>query len=155
MARPSGDSSPRGETSNSVVKHLEFIQAVITRQANNSFLVKGWSLTVVAVMNTVATSGRNDGIVAVSFLPILAFWWLDAFFLRQERLFRRLYDEVRKPGSSVEPFSMDTTPYGEADRLRWWRVLFSRTLVAFHGLIVIISLIMCLTLSLSSAKTGS
>ncbi len=29
-----------------ILKHLEFIQAVIARQANNSFLVKGWGLTV-------------------------------------------------------------------------------------------------------------
>ena len=29
-----------------VVKHLELIQAVITRLANNSFLMKGWALTV-------------------------------------------------------------------------------------------------------------
>ena len=28
--------------------HLEMIQAVITRMAGNSFLIKGWSVTLVA-----------------------------------------------------------------------------------------------------------
>jgi hypothetical protein len=30
------------------IKHLEMIQAVISRLANNSFLLKGWSITLVS-----------------------------------------------------------------------------------------------------------
>ena len=30
------------------LKHLEFIQGIITRMANNSFMLKGWAVTLVA-----------------------------------------------------------------------------------------------------------
>ena len=30
------------------IKHLEMIQAVIVRMGNNSFLLKGWSVTLIS-----------------------------------------------------------------------------------------------------------
>jgi hypothetical protein len=35
----------RRDLSDAELKHLEFIQAVITRPATNSFLIKVWALT--------------------------------------------------------------------------------------------------------------
>jgi hypothetical protein len=32
------------------IKHLEFVQAVIIRLANDSFLMKGWALTVAGLI---------------------------------------------------------------------------------------------------------
>lgn len=37
--------------------HLEMIQAVIERHARNSFLLKGWSLTLVAAVFLLAVRG--------------------------------------------------------------------------------------------------
>src|SRR6266511_2455864 len=78
------------------VKHLEFIQAVIGRLANNSFLMKGWALTVAGLIFGFTSKRGSWRIAAAAFLPVAAFWGLDAYFLRQERLFRRLYDAVRR-----------------------------------------------------------
>jgi hypothetical protein len=39
-------------------KHLEFIQGVVTRLANNQFLIKGWSLTVAAALYGFAATHR-------------------------------------------------------------------------------------------------
>ena len=41
------------------LKHLEFIQAVITRLANDSFLMKGWALTVAGAFYGFAVKGTS------------------------------------------------------------------------------------------------
>ncbi len=38
------------------VKHLEFVQAVIARQAANSFLLKGWSVTLATALVALGTN---------------------------------------------------------------------------------------------------
>jgi hypothetical protein len=113
------------------VKHLEFLQGVVSRLANNSFLVKGWALTLTGGLLAFAAGSTSWPIVATALIVLVAFWFLDGYFLHQERLFRTLYDEVRRPRSTVEPFSMDPRPY--ADRVRWRWSAFSPTLSLFYG----------------------
>ena len=92
------------------LKHLELIQKVITRMANNSFLLKGWSVTILSAILAIAAS--KDGlrqIVWIGFLPAVMFWLLDGYFLRQERLYRKLWDRIRAGNQEAETdFSMDT-----------------------------------------------
>ena len=76
--------------------HLAMIQGVINRLAQNSFLLKGWSVLLVSALLAVAASSSEDWILPVAFLPTAAFWGLDGYYLRQERLFRRLYDHARE-----------------------------------------------------------
>ncbi len=91
------------------IKHMEMIQAVVGRLAGNSFLVKGWSITVTGVFLGFALDRDNSGLAVAAILPILIFWALDAYYLRSERLFRALYDRVREFDPSVEPFFMGAT----------------------------------------------
>jgi len=70
------------------------------------------------------------------------FWGLDGYFLRQERLFRKLYDHVRKLPEEEIDFSMDLS---HLNVVSWFYVLFSKTLIAFHG-VVIISIIVVMLL---------
>lgn len=93
------------------VKHLEMIQAVITRLANNSFLIKGWTLTIAAAFFAFLAKNLSWKIAATAYIPVVAFWLLDAYYLRQERLYRYLYEDARRPESKVEPFSMSTARY--------------------------------------------
>ncbi|MGW0506053.1 hypothetical protein [Micromonospora sp. NPDC003241] len=119
------------------VKHLEMIQAIITRLGTNSFLIKGWTLAIGSAFFVVATNRLSWKIVAVAFAPIVIFWMLDAFYLRQERLFRRLYDDVRRPQSRVEPFSMDCSRYWNDVSLA--NAFFSMTLRYFYGVLFVIN----------------
>src|SRR5947209_64112 len=89
------------------VKHLEFIQGVIGRLANDSFLMKGWALTVGGAFFGFSVKDLNWRIAAVGLLPVVAFWGLDAYFLSRERMFRALYDAVRTRDPRVEQFSMN------------------------------------------------
>jgi len=104
------------------VKHLEFIEDVISRQAQNSFAVKGWSITLSSAILTFLFSQEaridiHDAAYLVALLPALIFWALDGYYLYQERSFRCLYDDVRQNvGNSeseqtVQYFQMNVAPY--------------------------------------------
>ncbi len=115
------------------IAYLQMVQAVITRMATNSFLIKGWSVTLVAALFALAASGTNPLFVYLAFFPAFMFWALDAYFLRQELLFRELWDCVREPNAKVN-FSMDTKPFTkEVDSI--WGVAWSPTVRLFHGTI--------------------
>ncbi len=121
------------------IKHLEFIQAVIARQAGNSFLLKGWAVTVSGVIYGFGVSRASWVPALVGVIPALMFWGLDAYYLWQERRFRCLYDAVWK-GNTGAPvtFSMDTKPY--STNQKWLATVISRTLWPFYGLIIVIGL---------------
>ena len=123
------------------IKHLEFIQGVISRLATNSFITKGWALTVGAAIYGFAADRLKPWIAAVGFVPAIGFWWLDAYFLRQERLFRCLYDDARRPDTAVALFSMHVRLYFAKPLVRWPKVIFSITLVLFYGIIFIVGVV--------------
>ncbi|QJT00106.1 hypothetical protein G9272_07260 [Streptomyces asoensis] len=117
------------------IRHLELIQTIVARMGNNSFLIKGWSLTVTGALLAYAVGNDKDSVALVSFLPVVAFWLLDGYFLYQERLFRRLYDRVRRQDASVEPFAMDVTPGREEAGIL--RAAVSPTVSGFYGGLVL------------------
>src|SRR5260221_6073889 len=83
------------------IKHLELIEGIISRQAQNSFTVRGWSLTLsVGIFTFLLSQDASKQVPPVAYLivvlPTIVFWLLDAYYLRQERLFRCLYDDVRR-----------------------------------------------------------
>ena len=123
------------------LKHLEFIQAVITRLANDSFLMKGWALTVAGAFYGFAVKGTNWKLAAIGLMPVLIFWGLDAYFLRQERLFRGLYDQVRQRNPRIEPFAMNAAAYASGVA-SWARTLVSQTLAPFYGPVFLIGVLL-------------
>lgn len=64
------------------IKHLEMIQAVIQRMANNSFQLKGWAVTLVGVIGALSTAQDDKRFFLLAFIPILAFWGRDSFYIR-------------------------------------------------------------------------
>lgn len=116
-------------------KHLEMIQGVVNRLAHCSFLLKGWSIIIVSALFALAAKDSKAYFIYLAYLPAIAFWGLDGYYLRQERLFRALYDRVRALNDSEIDFSMDTRPVKD-QVASWLRVVLSRTIFAFHGAIV-------------------
>lgn len=94
---------------NNKQKHLEFIQNNISRLANHSFLIKGWAVTLIAGIFALSSKESNQVYFIVAYIPILMFWCLDAYYLLEERLFRALYDKVRKTESQSVDYCMDIT----------------------------------------------
>jgi hypothetical protein len=126
-------------------KHLEFIQAVINRMAGNSFLLKGWAVTLVAALFALSAKDTNNAYISIAYFPTIVFWVLDGYFLSQERLFRSLYDHVRNLTEKDIDFSMDTAPFRAVARNGWAQSMFSRTLLWFYlSLVVVMWLVMFL-----------
>jgi len=117
------------------IKHLEMIQGIINRMASNSFLLKGWSVVLVSALFVLSAKETNIFFICLAFLPALAFWELDGYFLWQERLYRKLYDKVRKMNETEIDFSMNTSTVSKEVK-PWICVTFSKTLRIFHGTIV-------------------
>lgn len=112
------------------LKHLELIQSVISRMAGNSFNMKAWTIAIAST--ALALTSREGAMGAVLAVGVgVAFCCLDAYYLRQERLFRRLYNAVRL-GEAVAPFDMDTHPY-EKKVSSFFRTLWNRTVLGFYG----------------------
>lgn len=132
------------------VKHLELIQGVINRLAQVSFILKGWAVTLVVGLLVVVANTPHWWYGFMGLIPIFVFWGLDAFYLRQERLFRLLYEKARtgSNGSGIPIFSMDTSGL-QSNTDNWGKTLFSLTLLGVYGmlglLVVIASLMMILT----------
>jgi hypothetical protein len=97
------------------MKHLEFIQAIISCMAQNSFMYKGWAITVLVGIFAVSKDLPGYILLLTTIFSLLAFWMLDGFYLWQERLFRKLY--VGVVNETVPLFSMDTRPYGSGGKM--------------------------------------
>ncbi len=91
------------------IKHLEMIQAVIARLGNNAFFIKGWAITLAGGFLALAANNDEWRLAAIALVPTLFFWILDATFLRNERLFRDLFERARE--GKVEPFFMAATAH--------------------------------------------
>lgn len=93
-------------------KHMDYIQSAITRMASNSFYLKGWNITVVAAIVTVSMKESDWKIYAFALVLTIIFWFLDSYYLNQEKLLRKLYEKVSsETDDSAINFSMDTSPY--------------------------------------------
>jgi hypothetical protein len=140
------------------IAHLEMVQGVIDRIGNNSFMIKGWAVTLVSAI--FALSIENHKFSFIALFPILLFWWLDAFFLYQERLFRRLYNDVALKDDASITYSMNNVSYKKnSDKI--CKAALSKTLLCFYGgmlLVLIVLLVIhylnleCVTLWLHNLR---
>ncbi len=116
------------------IKHLEFSQGIINRMAQNSFLIKGWTVTLISALFALAAKDKDKTFLIIAYFPTLMFWILDSYYLYQERLFRKVYDDIRKNDSrelfSLSPKELDR---GFAD---WSGTFFSKTIILFYGSII-------------------
>ncbi len=133
-------------------KELDLIQDIVKRMAANSFQVKGWligilsALVVLESKSIFATANGDAGFSikmnAFLFLPILCFWYLDAFFLSTEKLYRERYKWVvqNRPRTDAYLYDLNTftrTVDSETTHLlkpsnNVWNVMVSKTLLPFY-----------------------
>lgn len=119
------------------IAHLGFIQGVINRMGNNSFLVKGWTVALVAAIFALASKDSKSAFVYVALLPIVVFWLLDSYYLREEKLLRKLYEGVAAGTIESDSFTMKTAAFDhEVPAL--WRTAVTRTVFPFYLLIILI-----------------
>jgi hypothetical protein len=129
-----------------MIKEIELIQDIIKRMAFNSFMIKGWAITLVVI--TLLLKGTEYQ-VWLAFIPLIVFWFLDAYFLWQERMYRRLYEWVINNRLKTEKYLFDMNAYRFKDEVQSrFRIMFSITLGWFYGSIIILIIIYSVFLSL-------
>lgn len=126
-------------------KEIDLIQSCINRMAQNSFLIKGWMISLLTVL--IGLSDKNLYSIAIAvILLVICFWYLDAFFLKTEKLYRFKYEWVIKNRFISNDFFYDLNPY---NREMWidgnvepsfFKIMFSKTLWPIY-FVILVSLI--------------
>lgn len=137
---------------NEIIEHLKLIQGVINRMSQISFILKGWTVSISIAILGFATSTSNYWVCLIALFPALVFWALDAYYLRQERLFRCLYDKVRNNESKIPAFSMDTSTCSN-DVDIWRKTLWTKTIFWLHGLTVVLIMIVTILLYINGTRS--
>jgi len=120
------------------LKEIEIIENIISRMANNSFIIKGWTITLVVISMLLS---QDPKLRLFSIVPCIFFWGLDAYFLWLEKLYRALYDWV-----IVNRLSTNTYLFDLNARTRFsnqvgsiFKVMVSPSLLLFYlGLMILI-----------------
>jgi hypothetical protein len=137
--------SKKDEVTKYFIKEIDIIQSIINRMANNSFLIKGWTITLVVGSLLLKSEPR---MAWIAIIPIIGFWGLDAYFLRQERLYRKLYAWVIENRLSRNDYllSMDTIRFKDTVDSSI-RMMFSKTLFMFYGAILVLTIVYIILIS--------
>lgn len=140
----------KGKLKEYMIKEIEIIQDIIKRMAFNSFMIKGWTITLV-VISLLLKGTRYQAVIA--FIPLLIFWFLDAYFLWQELMYRKLYDWVISNRPKTDEYLLDMNAYRFKDKVQSkLRIMFSITLGWFYGSIGVLIIIYSIFLFLSQKK---
>lgn len=128
------------------LKHLEMIQNIINRMAKNSFLLKGWTVTLVAGIFALSCKEADKVYFLVTYIPVFVFWGLDSYYLLQERLYRSLYDKIRGVDENDIDFSLKASLEDfPSEKNDYWNCMHSKTELWFYlPLALTILLVICL-----------
>ena len=97
----------------------------------NALSAQGWSVTLAVALEVFLKGEAALAYLFVPALPVVAFWLLDAWYLKRERLFRQLFDDVRKKNGPPD-FSMDVDAFtNSTSTLR--KAAASLTIFGFYG----------------------
>ena len=123
-------------------QHLEFIQNVITRMNTNSFQIKGMAVTIVSALIAIYATTTNIAFVFLGIVPTLLFWFLDSYYLQQERKFIGVYNNVAGLKNDVE-IKLYEMPIHEfkSGKYCFCKTFFSKTIAWLYGSIVFLLLL--------------
>ena len=122
-----------------MLKEIDIIQDTIKRMASNSFMLKGWTVTLVVV--TLLLKG-NEYQMFIAIIPLFVFWYLDAYFLWQEKMYRELYNWVINNRMNTDEYLFDMNAYRFKDKVdSIHQIMVSLTLRLFYGSIAVILIV--------------
>jgi len=117
-------------------KEIGLIEKIISRLASNSFMLKGWTVTLVVA--TLLLKGTKYQVL-IAAIPLLMFWGLDAYFLRKERMYRELYKWVIANRLKSDEYLLDMkTERFKKDVSSLIMTMVSATIGCFYGSIVVL-----------------
>jgi hypothetical protein len=123
-----------------LTKEAEIIQNIIKRESSQSFLIKGW--TVSLIVATLILQGQKIHIM-IAFIPLLAFWFLDAHYLQIIRRYKNLYkwDVENRLKTDEYMFDLNINDRFSKTVASKPELMISEKLVWFYGSLVILTII--------------
>jgi len=129
------------------IKFLEMIQNIITRMSTNSFMLKGWAVTLVAGTFALLNIESNNLVFLIAYIPVVLFWLLDSYYLQLERKYRRLYNNTLENPYDEVDFKILVLPSKSEDKTCFYQCLLSCTELGFYlPLTLLVALIISLLL---------
>ena len=126
----------------SKLKHIDIIQSTISRMAQNSFTIKGWTITILVGLFVFLQKDNFRNNMIIYLVPIIFFWILDSYYLWQERLFRKLYNNVIVNVTEESDLSMNIIQY--KNTVKFFSSLFSVSeIMVYLPLLLITLLLLC------------
>lgn len=125
-----------------LIKTLEFIQDIITRMANNSFNLKGWTIAILTVFTIFLSVDFESPPILILFLiiPILGFSLLDAYYLNNERRYRTLYNQAIND-SSFKVFNLNAFTPDIKEKTAYCKAYFSISIIPFYLPIILLIIV--------------
>lgn len=117
------------------VEEVKILQDVIKRMASNSFQIKTWTITLVVA--TMLLKG-NEYHILIAFIPLLAFWYLDSYYLQQERFFREKYNWLIKYRETNSDKIFDIASYQVKKVDSILKIMLSMSILPFYASIFVI-----------------
>ena len=129
---------PQSKYSEDVRQHLSFIQGVITRMNTNSFSMKGWMVAIVSALCAVyASNSTADAAYVYIIAAIIAailFCFLDAYYLKMEKEYRKLYSKVLKSPEETD-FNMKL---GEEEKVCFSQAIMSASVWPLYSVVAVL-----------------
>ncbi len=119
------------------MEYKEQTQNIIKRFTVQSFAIKGFSLTFLGLIINILVSTKSIAISIVMAVSVIIFWYLDAYYLKMERVYRRL-EENYEP---IKGFNYKNYPEINETTIK---VAMSRTILPIY----MVQLILILTVIL-------
>lgn len=119
-------------------KELDLIQSAINRMANNCFLIKGWTMTLISALFAFGKDSILEHKSGIYYLVIMIgilipFWWLDAYYLKQERVFRKVYERAINDPGALTRIRYDLKPREMLNDVKnTWEIMWVRAVGLFY-----------------------
>jgi hypothetical protein len=89
-------------TKEDIHKHLDILQTIIGRMASNSASCKNYCITLVGALLALEQVKKEGSLIFLAFVPIIAFAFLDMYYLYLETFFRGQYNSFVKTWQTKE-----------------------------------------------------
>lgn len=143
------NSTAETQRTETLMKEIDLVQNCISRMAQYSFIVKGWTISLVAALLALTPQKTNIRLLCiVCFVLTVCFWYLDATFLKTEKLYRRKYKWIIANRGITSEFSFDLDPNNEKmwidedqknGKLSILSVMFTKSMVPIYGSLALLT----------------
>ncbi|HEL1619795.1 TPA: hypothetical protein TXL63_001654 [Streptococcus suis] len=123
-------------------KHIDLVQSIVTRMAQNSFFIKGWMISIVVGLFIFLQENNLKNNYIIYLAPIIGLWLLDSYYLWQERLYRKLYSQLICDLKETSDLKLSVEAFKE--ETQYISALFSITeLLTYAPVALCVHLILC------------